>query len=92
MDTEKVNLLSVNIPESIIIPSPQKLNIDESIKNLLISVSGQNLTIDLVNPFGKKMNEATGLITDLDLKNVKIINIVVSSLLTFISLSKLILI
>jgi hypothetical protein len=31
-----------------------------------------------VNPIGRKMDESNGLITDLNLKNVKIINILVS--------------
>jgi len=88
MDTDKVNLLSVNIPQSQIMPFPKKLNIDESIKSFMISVSGLNSNIDLVNPVGKKMDEATGLMTNLDLKNVKIVNILVSTLLTFIFLDK----
>lgn len=75
MDTNRVNLMSVNIPQKQLIPSPQKLTIDESIKNLQVSVSGLNSNIDVVNPIGSKMDEANGLITDLNLKNVKIINI-----------------
>jgi len=78
MDTNRVNLMSVNIPKKQLKPSPQTLTIDESIKNLQVSVSGLNSNIDVVNPIGKKMDEANGLITDLNLKNVKIINILVS--------------
>lgn len=78
MDTNRVNLMSVNIPQKQLIPSPQKLTVDESIKNLQVSVSGLNSNIDVVNPIGSKMDEANGLITDLNLKNVKIINILVS--------------
>lgn len=78
MDTNRVNLLSVNILQSQKSPSPKMLNIDESIKSFLVSVSGLNSNIDLVNPAGKKMDESTGLMTDLDLKNVKIVNILVS--------------
>lgn len=78
MDTNRVNLMSVNIPQKKLIPFPQKLTIDESIKNLQVSVSGLNSNIDVVNPIGSKMDEANGLITDLNLKNVKIINILVS--------------
>jgi len=78
MDTNRVNLMSVNIPQKQLIPFPKKLNIDESIKSLQVSVSGLNSNIDVVNPVGKKMDEAHGLITDLDLKNVKIVNILVS--------------
>lgn len=85
MDTDRVNLLSVNIPQSQVIPSPKKLNIDESIKSLMISVSGLNSNINLVNPVGKKMDEATGLMTDLDLKNIKIVNVLVSFNSTFVS-------
>jgi len=70
--------MSVNIPRKQLKPSPQKLTIDESIKNLQVSVSGLNSNIDVVNPIGSKMDEANGLITDLNLKNVKIINILVS--------------
>lgn len=86
MDADKVNLLSVNVQQSQVIPIPKKLNIDESIKSLQVSVTGLNSNVDLVNPVGKKMDEASGLITDLDLKNVKIVNILVSSVLTFIHL------
>ncbi|XP_025417794.1 hemicentin-1-like isoform X3 [Sipha flava] len=75
MDTNKVNLMSVNIGQSQLSPSPKKLNIDESIKNLQVSVSGLNCNIDLMNPAGKKMDEAQGLMTELDLKNVKIVNV-----------------
>ncbi|XP_060859495.1 hemicentin-1-like isoform X1 [Metopolophium dirhodum] len=75
MDTNRVNLMSVNIPQKQLIPFPKKLNIDESIKSLQVSVSGLNSNIGVVNPVGKKMDEAHGLITDLDLKNVKIVNI-----------------
>lgn len=78
MDNNQVNLLSVNIPQGQSIQSPKKLNIDESIKSLTVSVSGVNPTIDVVSPVGKTMDEAQGLLTDLDLKNVKIVNILVS--------------
>lgn len=78
MDTNQVNLLSINIPQGQMIQSPKKLNIDESIKSLTVSVSGANVTIDVVNPMGKTMDEAQGLLTDLDLKNVKVVYILVS--------------
>lgn len=78
MDTNKVNLMSVNIPEIKFKSYPKKLIIDESIKSLRVSVSGLNPKIKVVNPVGKTMDEAHGLITDLDLKNIKIINILVS--------------
>jgi len=78
MDTNTVNLMSVNIPQKQLIRYPQKLTVDESIKNLQISVSGLNSHIDVVNPVGSKMYKANGLITDLNLQNVKIINILVS--------------
>lgn len=78
MDTNKVNLMSVNIPEIKFKSYPKKLIIDESIKSLQVSVSGLNPTIKVVNPAGKTMDEAHGLITDLDLKNIKIIKILVS--------------
>lgn len=79
MDTNKVNLMSLNIGQSQLIPSPKKLNIDESIKNLQVSVSGLNCNIDLINPVGTKMDEAQGLMTELDLENVKIVNVLVST-------------
>jgi len=78
MDTNRVNLMSVNIPQKQLIPFPKKLSIDESIRSLQVSVSGLNSNIDVVNPIGRKMDESNGLITDLNLKNVKIINILVS--------------
>jgi len=78
MDTNKVNLMSVNIPEFQFKSYPKKLTIDESIKNLRVSVSGRHPKIKVVNPVGKTMDEEHGLITDLDLKNIKIINILVS--------------
>lgn len=78
MDSDRVNLMSVNIPQRQLVPSPKKLNVDESIKNLMVSVSGLNSNIEMVNPVGTKMDEAKGLITDLDLKNVKIVKILVN--------------
>jgi len=78
MDTNRVNLMSINILQKQLIPFPKRLNIDESIKSLQVSVSGLNSNIGVVNPVGKIMDEAHGLITDLDLKNVKIVNILVN--------------
>lgn len=78
MDTNRVNLMSVNIPQKQLVPLPNRLNIDESIKSLQVSVSGLNSNIGMVSPVGEEMDEAHGLITDLDLKNVKIVNILVS--------------
>jgi len=78
MDTNRVNLMSINIPQKQLTQSPKKLSIDESIKSLQVSVSGLNSNIDVVDPVGKKMDEAHGLMTDLDLKNVKIVNILVN--------------
>lgn len=80
MDTNRVNLLSVNIPLSQKIAIPKKMDIDESIKSLLVSVTGTHSNIDLVNPKGKIMDKAHGLMTNLDLKNVKIVSILVSLL------------
>lgn len=78
MDTNRVNLMSVNIPQKQLVPLPKRLNIDESIKSLQVSVSGLNSNIGMVSPVGEEMDEVHGLITDLDLKNVKIVNILVS--------------
>lgn len=83
METNQVNLLSMDIAQSQKTPSPKNLSIDESIKNLMVSVTGFKPTIELVNPIGKKINEAQGLITELNLKNIKIVNVIVSFFYTF---------
>lgn len=80
METNQVNLLSMDIAQSQMTPSPKNLSIDESIKNLMVSVTGLNSNIELVDPIGKKIDEAQGLITELNLKNIKIVNVIVSSL------------
>ncbi|XP_050530169.1 hemicentin-1-like isoform X2 [Daktulosphaira vitifoliae] len=76
MDTNRVNMLSVDIPISQLIPSPHKLNIDDSVKNLVVSVSGQTPNLDVINPVGKKLDESDGLMIDLDLPNVKIVTVI----------------
>lgn len=76
MDTNKVNLLSVEVPNKQLNPIPKPLYIDKSIKSFSISVSGNSPKIDLVNPMGMNMNE--NLITDLNLHNVKIKKVLVS--------------
>ncbi|XP_050438116.1 hemicentin-1-like isoform X2 [Adelges cooleyi] len=75
MDTNRVNLLSINVPHSEVFPSPKAINVDDSIKQLLVSVSGLKTMVNVVNPTGKKMDESDGLMTDLDLQNVKIMTI-----------------
>lgn len=80
METNQVNLLSVNVAQSQSTPSPKNLSIDESIKTLVVSVTGRNSTIELVDPVGNKIDEAKGLITELNLKNIKIVNVLVSTL------------
>lgn len=77
MDTNRVNLLSVDIPKRQLSATSKNLYIDESIKSFLVSVSGVKPNIDLVDPTGKTINKR--LMTDLDLKNVKIVKILVSS-------------
>lgn len=79
LDTNRVNLISLNIQKSEMNPTPIKLNVDQSLKSLLVSVSGLNPNIDLINPRGRIMDESQGLMTDLDLKNVKIVSVMVSS-------------
>lgn len=76
MDTNRVNLLSVDVPKRQLNPTPKNLYIDESIKSFLVSVSGVKPNIDLVDPTGKTIDKE--LMTDLDLKNVKIVKILVS--------------
>lgn len=78
MNTNRVNLWSVNISQKQTIPYPKKLNIEESIKSLFVSVSGLNPNIEVLNPYGKKMDEVNGTMTNLDLENLKIVKILVS--------------
>ncbi|VVC26961.1 Immunoglobulin subtype,Immunoglobulin-like domain,Immunoglobulin-like fold,von Willebrand factor [Cinara cedri] len=69
MKKNKVNLLSVDVPKvQINNLNPWLLYIDESIKNVSISVSGINPSIKLLNP----NKTITNIIITLNLKNIKI--------------------
>lgn len=77
MDTDRVNLLSVDVPQGQQNRTWKNLYIDDSIRSFLISVSGVDPNIELVNPMGEKIDEK--LLTNLNLTNIKIVNILVSS-------------
>lgn len=79
MNTNKVNLLSVDVMENHTNPYQRNLTIDESILSLRISVSGSKFELSVANPAGEIMNNKSyGMKTELNLENVKIVNILVS--------------
>lgn len=73
LQSRKVNLLSVERP-SARNGSELPLEIDQSLKEFTVSVSGTNPSIGVVDPRGKTVHPPQ-LTPLLDLQNVKVVNV-----------------
>jgi hypothetical protein len=71
---KQVNLLSVDYPKAAKEGRPHPIQVDESLKEFTVSVSGSNPTLTIINPGGKQAvsPQVTPL---LDLVHVKVVNV-----------------
>lgn len=71
LDSQKVNLVSVDLPDASI--REHAVQVDESIREFTVSVSGENPQISVVDPSGVRIDKPPVLQNILDLDNVKVI-------------------
>ncbi|XP_052121431.1 hemicentin-1 isoform X3 [Frankliniella occidentalis] len=71
LDSQKVNLVSVDLPEAA--KKEHAVQVDETIREFTVSVSGVNPHISVVNPDGVRIDQPPALQNILDLDNVKVV-------------------
>lgn len=74
MESQKVNLISVDLPEAA--KKEYAVEVDETLREFTISVSGENPFISVVNPEGIRIETPPALQNILDLDNVKVMKLV----------------